>query len=101
MSKVSETTLEINLGAIKGNFDFLKSKLHGNTLFLAVVKAFAYGSDSIVVSKYLEKIGVDYFAGCTQMLEAGADFLVKRPLAEIPQFCDTLGLGQRARNLQP
>lgn len=35
------------------------------------------------------------------MLEAGADFLVKRPLAEIPQFCDTLGLGQRARNLQP
>ena len=62
MSKVTETTLEINLGAIKGNFDFLKSKLHGNTLFLAVVKAFAYGSDSIVVSKYLEKIGVDYFA---------------------------------------
>lgn len=46
-------------------------------------------------------ISVDYFAGCTQMLEAGADFLVKRPLAEIPQFCDTLGLGQRARNLQP
>ena len=62
MSKVSETTLEINLGALKGNFDFLKSKLQSDTLFLAVVKAFAYGSDSIVVGKYLEKIGVDYFA---------------------------------------
>ena len=62
MSKVSETTLEINLGALKGNFDFLKSKLQSDTLFLAVVNAFAYGSDSIVVGKYLEKIGVDYFA---------------------------------------
>ena len=62
MSKVSETTLEINLGALKSNFNFLKSKLQQNTLFLAVVKAFAYGSDAIVVAKYLEKIRVDYFA---------------------------------------
>ena len=58
----SETTLEINLDALRHNFDFLKSKLQNNTLFLAVVKAFAYGSDASVIANYLQKIGVDYFA---------------------------------------
>ena len=62
MPKVFETTLEINLNALKHNFDFLKSKLQNNTLFLAVVKAFAYGSDASVIANYLQKIGVDYFA---------------------------------------
>ena len=31
-------------------------------MMLAVVKAFAYGSDAVVVAKFLESIGVDYFA---------------------------------------
>ena len=62
MSKVLETTLEINLDALKHNFDFLKSKLQRNSLFLAVVKAFAYGSEAVVVASFLQKIGVDYFA---------------------------------------
>ena len=31
-------------------------------MMLAVVKAFAYGSDAVVVAKLLESIGVDYFA---------------------------------------
>ena len=62
MPKVFETTLEVNLSALKHNFDFLKSKLQNNTLFLAVVKAFAYGSDASIIANYLQKIGVDYFA---------------------------------------
>lgn len=62
MSKVSETTLEINLSALKANFDFLKSKIDGETLFLAVVKAFAYGSDAAVIANFLQKLGADYFA---------------------------------------
>ena len=62
MPKVSETTLEINLASLRHNFEYLKSKLKNNTLFLAVVKAFAYGSDATVIAKTLEKIGVDYFA---------------------------------------
>ena len=62
MPKVTETTLEINLGALKHNYDLLKSKLQDHTLFLAVVKAFAYGSDAFVVASHLEKLGVDYFA---------------------------------------
>ena len=62
MPKALETTLEINLSALKHNYGFLRTKLQNNTLFWAVVKAFAYGSDSGVVGNYLEKLGVDYFA---------------------------------------
>jgi len=62
MPKVHETTLEINLDALRHNFDFLKSKLQNNSLFLAVVKAFAYGSDAVAVANFLQKSGVDYFA---------------------------------------
>ena len=62
MPKATETTLEINLNSLGHNFEFLKSKLKGNTLFLAVVKAFAYGSDATVIAKCLQKTGVDYFA---------------------------------------
>ena len=62
MPKVFETTLEINLPALKHNFEVLKAKLNTDTLFLAVVKAFAYGSDADVVSNYLQQLGVDYFA---------------------------------------
>ena len=62
MPKVTETTLEINLASLKHNFEFLKSKLKNNTLFLAVVKAFAYGSDAVVIAKCLQELEVDYFA---------------------------------------
>jgi len=62
MSKVTETTLEINLASLKHNFEFLKSKLNENTLFLAVVKAFAYGSDATAIADCLQKMEVDYFA---------------------------------------
>lgn len=62
MSQVQETVLEINLKALEHNFEFLKSKIHTSTKFLAVVKAFAYGSDAIEIAKHLETLGVDYFA---------------------------------------
>ena len=62
MPKAQETVLEINLGALSHNFNYLKSKLKPNTKFLAVVKAFAYGSDAIRIAKHLEDLGVDYFA---------------------------------------
>lgn len=62
MSKVFETTLEIDLKALTHNFNFLKSKLSQNTKFLAVVKAFAYGSDAVEVAKHLQDLGADYLA---------------------------------------
>lgn len=62
MAKAHETILEIDLKALKHNFNFLKSKLQSNTKLLAVVKAFAYGSDSDEIAKYLEQLDVDYLA---------------------------------------
>lgn len=62
MAKAHETILEIDFRALKHNFEYLKSKIKPKTKFLAVVKAFAYGSDSIEIAKYLENEGVDYFA---------------------------------------
>ncbi|MBT8274132.1 MAG: alanine racemase [Bacteroidia bacterium] len=62
MPKAQETLVEINLTDLKHNFDYLKSKIKPDTKFLAVVKAFAYGSDAIKIAQSLESYGVDYFA---------------------------------------
>ena len=62
MPKVQETILELHLNALTHNFTYLKSKLSSSTKFLAVVKAFAYGSDSTIIAKHLESLKIDYFA---------------------------------------
>jgi alanine racemase len=62
MAKAHETVLEIDLTALKHNFEYLKSRIAPGTKVLAVVKAFAYGSDAVEIAKYLEQLDVDYFA---------------------------------------
>ncbi|ARV09780.1 alanine racemase [Winogradskyella sp. PC-19] len=62
MSKAQETILEIHLNALTHNYNYLKNKLESKTKFLAVIKAFAYGSDCVEVAKHLETLNVDYFA---------------------------------------
>lgn len=62
MPKVKETTLFIDLNALEHNFNFIKSKISKNTKVMAVVKAFAYGTDSCAIAKKLESLDVDYFA---------------------------------------
>tara|TARA_R110002049_G_scaffold143633_3_gene305829 strand:+ start:3183 stop:4289 length:1107 start_codon:yes stop_codon:yes gene_type:complete len=62
MPKAQESVLEIDLKALKHNFQQLKSKLKTGTKFLAVVKAFAYGSDACEIANYLQELDVDYFA---------------------------------------
>ncbi|MDX1277334.1 alanine racemase [Oceanihabitans sediminis] len=62
MPKAQETILEIDLNALTQNYKHLKSKLDKNTKFLAVVKAFAYGTDAAEIAKHLQNLNVDYFA---------------------------------------
>jgi len=62
MPKAQQTILEIDLKALTHNFEYLKSTLNSKTKFLAVVKAFAYGSNACEVAKHLQELGVDYFA---------------------------------------
>jgi len=56
------TVLEIDAGAIKHNLHYFRSKLKESTKLLVVIKAFSYGSDSILVAKILEQQNVDYLA---------------------------------------
>lgn len=62
MPKTSETVLELDLNALEHNYHYLRSKLKEDTKFLAVVKAYAYGSDAVEIGKKLVTLGVDYFA---------------------------------------
>ncbi|SDR90467.1 alanine racemase [Christiangramia echinicola] len=62
MPEAKETVLEINLGNLAHNYRFLRSKIDKDVKFLSVVKAHAYGSDSVVIARKLEELGTDYFA---------------------------------------
>lgn len=62
MREAKETVLEINLGNLAHNYRFLRSKIDKDVKFLSVVKAHAYGSDSVEIAKKLEELGTDYFA---------------------------------------
>lgn len=62
MSQTSETVLEIDLAALEHNYNYMRSKIGASTKMLGVVKAFAYGSDSVKIATRLEKLGVNYFA---------------------------------------
>ncbi len=62
MDAIQETVLEIDLQKLKHNFEFIKSNINPKTKVLAVVKAFAYGSDAEKVSLSLQELKVDYFA---------------------------------------
>ncbi|HKJ07431.1 MAG TPA: alanine racemase [Flavobacteriaceae bacterium] len=55
------TVLEINLNAVEHNLNYFKSKLKNSTKTLAVIKAFGYGSDAIVLAKFLND-KVSFFA---------------------------------------
>ena len=62
MLKTTETVLELNLTALGKNYHYLKSRIKDTTKLLGVVKAFAYGSDAVIIAKELEALGVDYLA---------------------------------------
>lgn len=62
MNKTHVTVLEIDSKAIIHNFRYFKSKLKSSTKFMGVVKAFAYGNDSVEIAKILVNEGVDYLA---------------------------------------
>ncbi|MBQ9966329.1 MAG: alanine racemase, partial [Clostridia bacterium] len=58
---MSRTWLEIDLDAIEENYRRIKHDI-GESEIMAVVKANAYGLGAPGVSKFLEEIGVRFFA---------------------------------------
>lgn len=59
---ISRTWAEINLSAIRHNYEVMRARLKPETSFLGVVKANAYGHGAFQVAKTLEKAGADYLA---------------------------------------
>ena len=60
--RVHETVLEVNLNSIVSNLNHYKSFLNPTTKIVCMVKADAYGSGAIEVSKTLQEHRVDYLA---------------------------------------
>ncbi len=58
-----ETVLQVNLSALVDNVRYFRSLLRPETRLMAMVKAFAYGTGSVEISRALQQIGlVDYLA---------------------------------------
>ena len=69
--RVHETILEVNLNAIVDNYNHYRSFLKQDTKMVCMVKASAYGSGALEVSKTLQDCGVDYLA--VAVADEGAD----------------------------
>ncbi len=56
------TVAEIDLDALRENYNYFQSILPATTEIMAVVKADAYGHGAVSVAQFLQKIGVKIFA---------------------------------------
>lgn len=58
--KVHGTVMEVDLGSLVHNLNYIRSKLNPQTKIMVMVKAFAYGSGSAEVANVLQYHRVDY-----------------------------------------
>ena len=61
-STLKRTWAEIDLDALRHNYDALRRHVGQNVKFLGVVKADAYGHGAVQVSRVLQRLGADYLA---------------------------------------
>lgn len=62
MEHAHETILEIDLNALEHNYRFLRSRVGKGVKLMAVLKAYAYGTEIESVAKRLTELGADYLA---------------------------------------
>lgn len=60
--KTHSAELEIRLHSLKHNLEVYRGMLNPDTMIMAMVKAFGYGTGDYEVAKKLEESGVDYLA---------------------------------------
>jgi len=61
-STLRRTWAEIDLDALRHNYEALRRRIGPQVKFLGVVKADAYGHGAVLVSKTLQALGADYLA---------------------------------------
>lgn len=83
----------INLAAIEWNLKSIKQRLPTHTRLMVIVKAHAYGSDSVRIARFLQSIGigilgVSYVDEAVVLRRAGIDmpiFVINAPPHEAPK----------------
>lgn len=65
LSLTNRAWIELNMKNLKNNINEFKSIISKSTKIMAVVKANAYGHGIIIISKYLNNIGINDFAVAT------------------------------------
>ena len=55
-----QTFMEINLDALRHNFQFFRNNIDSQTKLMVMIKAFGYGSGGSQIARELEILGVDY-----------------------------------------
>ena len=55
-----QTYMEINLDALRHNFQFFRNHIDSDTKLMVMIKAFGYGSGGSQIARELEILGVDY-----------------------------------------
>lgn len=98
---VHDTVLETNFDALKNNVNHFRNKLKPETKLMCMVKASAYGSGSIEVSKALQYWGCDYLAVAfahegVELRQAG----ISLPILVLDPCVDVLGR-MIENNLEP
>ena len=58
-STLRRTWAEVDLDAIRHNYETLRARIGENVKFLGVVKADAYGHGAVHVAKTLQELGAD------------------------------------------
>lgn len=93
--KKHQTTLEINLDAIRRNIETFKKGLDPLTKVLVMVKASSYGSGGVRIAKFLERIGINYLGVAyadegVELREAGVTIPILVMNAEESGFDDCI-----------
>ena len=71
MNEPKRTWAEVDLGAIRHNYEQMRKRAGAGVKFLGVVKADAYGHGALPVAELLQRIGADYLAvACLDEAEA-------------------------------
>ena len=61
LESIAPNRLYIDLNAITENINTIRSILSPKVKVMAIVKALAYGTDTIYISRHLAETGIDYF----------------------------------------
>ena len=81
MNEPKRTWAEVDLGAIRHNYEQMRKRAGDGVKFLGVVKADAYGHGAIPVASMLERVGADYLAvACLDEAEALREGGVNLPI---------------------